>query len=283
MEPVQIRPITDADLETADAILSLDFEGPVSRIHDLRNYRRMQPDGWFLALRGDRPAGMVGAIVYGAYAHIGLMAVHPEMQRQGIGLALMQYILARLDREGVPQVVLDASRAGQPLYEKLGFVAGELTHMFRRKGDFVGTDLPSDVRLMTGRDLADVAGLDATAFGANRLNALKILLEACPQRAFITHDESGQVAGYLIAQENRIGPCVAILPEYAERLLQAALTLSYQDALSVAVPSENRWAVGLLPGYGFELSRSNRHMVKGPGGFPGRREMVYAQASLAIG
>src|SRR5512136_748548 len=111
---ISIRPLVDSDLERVDAILKLAFQGSASRLGELRLYRQIQPDGWFVATREDLPVGMVGATNYETFAHVGFMAVHPQAQRQGVGLALMQFLLARLEKQ-VPLVVLDSSAAGRPL------------------------------------------------------------------------------------------------------------------------------------------------------------------------
>jgi len=51
---------------------------------------------------------------------LGLLCVHREAQRQGVGAALVQWGLDR-SIEGKLPVYLEASTAGFPLYQKLGF------------------------------------------------------------------------------------------------------------------------------------------------------------------
>jgi predicted N-acetyltransferase YhbS len=277
-----IRPFTDADFEAADEILKLAFGGTVSRIHDLRLYCQMQPDGWFLAAQEERPVGMVGAINYGTFAYIGLMAVRPDVQRQGIGISLMQFLLAKLDGQKVPLVLLDASKAGRPLYEKLGFVPHDESLAFQRDNT-TALKRPSQVQLMSVQDLDELAEWDATVFGANRHMVLQALLGAYPERAFMLKDKAGHPAGYLFAQKNRIGPWVVRHTDDAEMLLQAALSLSYEEKVSVVVPGINQEAVDLLGRFGFEQGRSNRHMMRGLGGHPGQRARIHAQTSFAVG
>ena len=77
--PVSIRSFVDADLETAGTILSLAFQRSGDWKTDLRLYRKIQPDGYFLAEDNGIPVGMVGAVVYSTFAYVGLMAVHPEI------------------------------------------------------------------------------------------------------------------------------------------------------------------------------------------------------------
>ena len=280
---ISIRPLADTDLETADTILKLAFRSPASRLHDLRLYRKIQPDGWFLASQQERPVGTVGATNYGAFAHVGLMAVHPDAQRQGVGLALMQFLLDRLDRQQVPLVLLDASEMGQPLYDKLGFVAYDETLIFQRPGNSPTRDRPANIQCISARNLDELVQWDIRFFGADRRKVFQALVAVYPERAFLLRDESGQIEGYLFAQKNRIGPWVMRRSNHAGALLQAALALPYEETASAAVPAVNQEAIALLQSQGFEHVRTNRHMGRGPGEPPGQRKQIYAQASLAIG
>ena len=280
---LSIRPLLDTDLAAADAILKLAFRNPVSRLHDLHLYRRIQPDGWFVASQADQLVGMVGAANYGVFAHVGLMAVHPGMQRQGIGWSLMQFLLAGLEQQGVPLVTLDASAAGRPLYEKLGFVAYDETCVFRRQSDFVVPERSTPVQNITARDLDDLVEWDTGLFGADRRRVFQALLESLPGRAFMLRDADGQITGYLFSQRNRIGPWVMQKSHNAHVLLQAALSLPYEETLSLNVPSSNREALELLQHFGFEQIRTNLHMGRGAGAPPGQRRNIYSQTSLAVG
>jgi ribosomal protein S18 acetylase RimI-like enzyme len=280
---ILIRDLVDADLETADAVLKMAFRSPVSRLHDLWFYRQIQPDGWFAALQDEHLVGTVGAINYGAFAHVGLMAVHPDAQRQGIGFALMQFILARLEQQQVPGVMLDASEIGRPLYDKLGFIAFDETFVFQREGDFAKPEWTSHLQTITVRDLDELVQWDTAVFGADRRKVFEVLLGTFPGRAFLQRDEQGRLMGYIFAQKNRIGPWVMLQSGSAEQLFRAALVLPYEGTVSVAVPQANREAIDLVQRYGFGWVRTNRHMGRAISEPPGKRQKVYAQTSLAVG
>src|SRR5262245_3409659 len=116
---ITIRILSGEDVDIADAIMIPAYGVPRSRKRDLRRYLALQPDGWLLALLDGEPAGMGGAIDYGPFAYIGLMAVLPALQRRGIASAIMEQLLAWIAARGCPTVLLDASPAGERLYEKL--------------------------------------------------------------------------------------------------------------------------------------------------------------------
>ena len=212
-----------------------------------------------------------------------MMAVHPQAQHQGVGLALMQYLLAGLEKNHVPLVMLDASTAGRPLYEKLGFVPYDETLVFQRQRHGPRLDRPAAIQAISARDLDELVEWDRDVFGASRRKVFQVLLEAFPERAFIQRDAHGQLLGYLFAQKNRIGPWVMLQPGHAEGILQAALALPYDETITTTVPAGNLEAIELLQGYGFEHVRSNRHMGRGVGGPPGQRQKVFSQTSLAVG
>ncbi|HZU76138.1 MAG TPA: hypothetical protein VFA70_05200, partial [Dehalococcoidia bacterium] len=103
-----------------------------------------------------------------------------------------------------------------------------------------------------------------------------------PERSFLVRDDQGEVAGFLVARHNALGPWAARDDAGAEVLLAAALALDFPEGLLVNVPAENTAAPALLRRYGFEQTRSLPHMRRGPP-VPRRRELQFALASFATG
>jgi predicted N-acetyltransferase YhbS len=277
-----LRDLTDPDLPSANEVLSLAFGGP-SRLDDLRLYRQIQPDGWFVAELDDRLVGMVGAANYQAFAHVGLMAVHPDFQHRGIGLALMQFLLERLEGQGVPQVTLDSSQMGRPLYDRLEFVPYDETLTYSRSGWKAVNQQSMDLHAITPADLDELVEMDRPIFGAERRKVFQELVERFPGRGFVQRETGGRITGYLFAQPSRIGPWAALGLSQAEDLLHAALNLPFERTVTLAIPSANQAAVDLVKRSGFEPGRANRHMARGAPGCPGDRTKIYSQTSLAIG
>ncbi|MBA4385452.1 MAG: hypothetical protein C0410_12010 [Anaerolinea sp.] len=278
-----IRGLTEADDEQANDLLNLAFQSSTNRLNDLRLYRRLQPDGWFAACMDGGLIGTVGAVNYGSVAHVGFMTVHPDLQGQGIGRTLMEHILAWLKSQNVPLVTLDASKKGFPLYQKLGFSDIDETATFERHIEPSKAALPSDLQPVTHSDLDELVEMDKPIFGADRCKVFQTLLELYPSRAFLRRGADGRITGFIFAQPNRIGPWVMSEPEGAEALLQAALTLTYENPVTVCVPSVNHDAVDLLHANGFEKLRAGRHMAKGRDVVPGVRAKVFAQTSMGAG
>jgi len=282
---ISIRLLTEGDLKAADAILGSAFVRAESWINDLRLFQKLQPDGIFLARQDKIPVGMVASIIYSNYAYVGLMGVHQDFQRQGVGMVLMNHLIAWLGKLGISQVVLDASPFGYPLYEKLGFVGLSEVYVLQRRTGQLTFQRPEDIhiQLLSLQNLDMIVASDEQAFGADRSRLLQTLVEIYPQRAFILAGEHNNCIGYLVAQEKRIGPWIMQNPENADLLIRAALSLRFSSHISVVVPSENMDVITLLQGYGFEIVRVNRHMVRGSVARFGDRSKIFAQTSLSLG
>ncbi|MRR28852.1 GNAT family N-acetyltransferase [bacterium] len=280
---VIIRELTEAEDVQANDLLNLAFESHTNRLNDFRLYRRLQPDGWFKACLDGRMVGTVGAICYRDFAHVGFMTVHPDLQGQGIGRMLMEHILAWLDGQNVPLVTLDASRKGFPLYEKLGFRTLDETAIFERQIEGIESMLPGGVQFVTSNDITELVAMDKPVYGADRGRVFNTMLELHPSRAFLHRDGSGRITGYLFAHRNRIGPWVMFEHGQEHALLAAAITLEYENPVSVCVPSVNHVAVELLESFGFIRARAGKHMSKGSIEVRGERIKVFAQTSLGAG
>jgi ribosomal protein S18 acetylase RimI-like enzyme len=280
---ISIQLLSDSDLGVAANVLSSAFHRPGNWINNLQFNTKLQPDGYYGAYQDGVLAGMVGATIYSTFAYVGLMGVHPEFQRRGIGLALMQYLLSWLDEKKIPLTLLDASPAGQLLYQKLGFVACDPVYVFQKRSGQPILHHLIEPRFLSIKDLERINITDTQAFGANRSKLLRNLLERYPKRAFILQDGLGKVDGYLVAQESRIGPWVMQETEGAESLLQAALSLPFDGAVSVVVPGSNVKAMTLLHRYGFEVIRTNLHMMRGTSVRVDQREIIFGQTSLSLG
>jgi len=280
---IEIRTLTESDLDAADDLMRDAFRRPQSARAELATYLSLQPDGRLMALIDGESVGMVGAIDYGPFAYIGTMAVLQTQQRHGIGYALMERMLEWLAARGCPMARLDASAAGQNLYPKLGFVTDEQTHVFKLQQPISSMCIPDCVSVAREQDLAAITEFDAPIFGARRAAVFQRYYDWLNDRVFVVHDDTGQLSGYLIAQTRSLGPWAAREPRDAEALLTAALALSYDTPPVARVPSSNLAASELLQRNGFQLTESLAHMRRGGNQMPGNRASMYALASFAIG
>ena len=280
---ISIQSLNDADLEAAAIVLASAFQRSGDWVSELQFCRRLQPNGYFGAFQHGALIGMVGATIYSNFAHVGMMGIHQQYQRNGIGTALMQRLLRWLDEKNISEVQLDASEKGQPMYEKLGFVAFDEVHVLQRQTGQLPLRRSPEAQPLSIQNLDLITATDTLAFGANRSRLLQALLETYPQRAFLVNDGQGGIHGYLVAREKRLGPWVMQDPAKAELLLQTAFSLPFDGPISVVVPHENLEAITLLQRHGFEIVRINRRMVRGLIAPIGLRKKIFAQVSLSLG
>src|SRR4026209_418202 len=117
---IRLRVLTREDLPFADAVRAL--AGWNQTIADWERFLAAEPGGCFLAEWDGVPAGTATTIVYGpAVAWIGMVLVHPDHRRRGIGRALLERCIEHLRERGVRCIKLDATPAGKQVYDGLGF------------------------------------------------------------------------------------------------------------------------------------------------------------------
>jgi GNAT superfamily N-acetyltransferase len=282
---LSISPLTEADLVETAEVVKLAYNVPYSRKDSLQLYLALQPGGSFIAKNNGSVVGFGGALDYGPFAYIGLMSVHPSMQKQGIGGLLLERLLSWLDARACPTILLDASPAGAPLYTRYAFTENDITVVMQQVQQVpLPQHLPTGVSVLAEQDFPALAAFDTPYFGADRRAVLAAYRDDDPGRVLVARDSRGSVAGYLIVQPSVLGPWVASTPEAAERLLIHALALyTNESQSSVFVSANNSAAIQLLTRYGFSQQRDLSHMYKGKPVERSRRTAIFGQTSLGLG
>lgn len=88
---------------------------------------------WLVAAEGDRAIAGAGAIEVGDDACVTAVATRPEHQGAGLASILLARLLADVAGRGISTATLQASRAGAPVYERLGFRDVGNTEMWERR------------------------------------------------------------------------------------------------------------------------------------------------------
>lgn len=170
----------------------------------------------FVALENGRVVGTAMATLLGdTCATVNMVIVDESMRGRGLGRQLMG---AAMDAAENRECRLVATTDGLPLYEKLGFTAcGEV---LQHQGIPTTTDRPEGVAWAETIDPAELAALDAQAFGADRT----ALFAALAERArFALVQEQGVIKGFAalraFGRGEVIGPVVAENAEIAKELI----------------------------------------------------------------
>jgi GNAT superfamily N-acetyltransferase len=279
-----IRLLTEELLDATDAVVRAAFQAKYSRKDRLLRYLKLQPDGSFVALLDETVVGFGAVMGYGRFAYIGLMSVRPDIQKRGVGAALLERCLGWAENHRCSTLLLDATPAGFPLYRRYGFVEEDQTVVMKQTQPVSPPQtLPDMVTPLQMEQFSELVSIDTPAFGGDRSAVLEVYCGADPQRVLVARDASGHLSGYLVAQAEVLGPWVAHSSEYAARLLRYALELPFENAPSVFVSAQHRQALALLEEAGFTEQRRTAHMRYGQPIKRSRQEMLYGQASLGLG
>ena len=131
-------------------------------------------------------------------------------------------------------------------------------------------------------DVADVAAYDASVFGADRSELLRLLVHDHPGRSAFVRSASGAVAGFVIAQHAVIGPFAADDSDALRALLAFAAGLPWDNGARICVPPESVHLPTLVE-LGCHTVRELRHMRRGIDVLPGRSDRYAGRISLGIG
>jgi GNAT superfamily N-acetyltransferase len=294
---VRLRLLTLDDLGFADSIRAAASWNQT--IEDWKRFVGSEPNGCFLAEWNGAPAGTVTTTCYSAdLGWIGMLLVHPEYRRHGIGAALLDRAMQHLVGRGVRSVKLDATPLGQPLYERVGFKAEcrltrwEGVSSVRSTGQG-SPPLPAGTML----DLPDLAGLDGEAFGISRPDLLLRLFEQSAQTAILRSARfrnpintpsslpplrafgllrAGSRAAYL-------GPVIGKSADEGCRLIRELLAKIPGQPVFWDIFDVNEAASLFAPELGFKPVRPLLRMFYGTEGPPTKRELQYAIADPAVG
>lgn len=283
---VRLRVMRQTDLPFADTVRAL--AGWNQTLDDWRRFLAMEPEGCFLAeLRGE-PAGTATTIVYRqALAWIGMVLVHPDCRRQGVGTALLKRCIAYLRERGVRSIKLDATPLGKRVYDGLGFKDEWPLARWERPGPWPKAAARPDSRIREWResDMALIDRFDAGAFGVSRLRLLRALV---PQSrwALVFEAAPGEVVGYGLlrtgARACYLGPVAATSTEAGLGLIEALVARCEGKMVFWDIPDRNTAAVEWSRRHGFTLQRPLIRMYLGENS-PGDPQRQFALAGPEVG
>jgi GNAT superfamily N-acetyltransferase len=275
-------PSVDIDVRRADGILMRAYGSESMRARVLR-FLAMPTGRWVVAERGEEMLAVGGCIGYpsGGFGWIGLIATDPHMGRDGIGTAVTRWLIEELRKIGCA-AVLDASKAGAPVYERLGFDGHGRTRVFSAPPLDTRPDSPGFVRRIAIADLPKIVAYDTPRFGAERAGLLRYLVEESPERCFGAFDVAGSMVGFAVAQDAIIGPVVSNDAQILSALLDTARRLVWKDPPRLMLPAESRFGRH-VEREGWAEIRSLRNQRLGIDRLPGHRHLIAGQASLGEG
>lgn len=243
----------------------------------------LEPDGVFIAEEDGLLCGTASAISYGSeMAWIGMVLVHPEFRGRGIAAQLMGACISRLKRKQVRAIKLDATDMGRPVYLKLGFHDEEPVARYMNENPQARNTASSHITEVLNWN--EIASLDKTAFGADRIALLKNLSVDGTAVQYSKNGTSDFGFGFARAgfHTGFIGPIVATSNGAADEIFRALLAnISDRPVIADILPA-NRTGLELMKRHGFSLSRELTRMYQGEQR-TGDNQLVFGTAGFEFG
>ncbi len=280
-----IRPMLPEDLPFAHQLSR--STGWNQTAADWARFLSMEPEGCFVAEWDGTLAGTVTTTAYeSSVGWIGMLLVVPVFQGQGIGKALLQTAMDSLHQRGVACIKLDATPAGRPLYERIGFKAEWPFQRWQAEGFSQRPSTHPGMRALQQHDLHRLQELDLQAFGVPRLKLLEALL-AHGARGVCHADGSGVIDGFGFIRPGErahyLGPVVANDASMASSIVQALLASAQQGRLFWDIPDHQFQSLALAESLGFAPQRPLTRMFLGGRNVPGNPALVHALSAPETG
>src|SRR3954471_8897872 len=202
----EIRSARPADL--APVAATLRSAGLGANVGRLLEFPHRSPGGDVLVAL-ERSEGIGGAAVagFGATGWIGALGVIGAVRRRGVGTALTEAAVTWLREHGARTVLLYATEAGRPVYDRVGFVSDGQAQAWRDVAPPPTAGPPPGVRPLGPQDGGAVRALDAAATGEDRSSVFDAL-GPFDNGAGIAVERDGRLAGSALRSPWGLGPSV---------------------------------------------------------------------------
>lgn len=230
---------------------------------DWLRFMHFEPEGCFVAELDGYAVGTTTTCVLGSVAWIAMVLVDVNARGRGIGTRLLRYALDYLEDRRVLTIRLDATPAGRPVYEKLGFMAEyELARYEGMASQYPASQIVTE--LAPGA-YPDIVEFDKKQTGTDRGKMLVRLFGEFPQGLRIVRRQS-TVEGYVTirpgANAVQVGPCVAVA-DAGPPLLSDALSRCRGKMVFMDLPKGNVDAMRFVEAAGLRIQRCFTRMYYG--------------------
>ena len=258
---IEIRPMAAADLSLG---LKLTRQAGWNQIEsDWCRFMGMQPQGCFVAELDGVSVGTTVTCIFGPVAWIAMVLVEAASRRKGVATSLLKHALDFLDGQGVRTVRLDATAAGRPVYERLGFTAEY--PLTRYEGIASAMAVQPDIARPDASLFPEIVAFDRRMTGTHREKMFLRLFEDSPGAVRVLCRD-GRVEGFVTtrcgANASQIGPCIAT-GDAGAPLLRDALSRCAGGPVFIDVPRDNACALAVVATSGLKAQRHFMRMYRG--------------------
>ncbi|MBI2782131.1 MAG: GNAT family N-acetyltransferase [Chloroflexi bacterium] len=275
-----LRPMLPSDVDAAtEMILSNDWG--VRR--DFLAFATSQPACTPMVAESD--GAIVGTGVgtlNGAVGWIGTIFVDPGWRGQGLGRAITQSIIDRLDSGGARTLVLVATADGRRLYSTMGFEVQTRYRILEAPGfATLPAGAPNAVRAFRPDDVDGMVALDRIGSGEERGHLIRRF--ATPDTAKVLPGPDGSVDGFVIRAPWGGGATVARSFDAATAIIdERRVKAGPEGRVRVGLLQENEDGLARLEAAGFTPQWAAPRMVRGEP-MAWHPEWIWGQFNHAIG
>jgi len=220
-------------------------------------------------------------------ASIGMVIVRDEYRGLGLGKTATEKCIESV--KGNKTVMLIATDAGKPMYEKMGFISIDTVHKYLcdsfipfRAIDFHSS---SSIRDFNEEDIPQIIMLDNNAFGDNRKSFLLNRIKQAT-KVLVVRNADADLVGFgmvISGSENLLlGPIVAPDAETAYLLINH-LTRNHSGKIRIDVPTGNDPFMTQLEQSGFAKVSQPPIMILNSTEMPKRNQTLYGIAAQIFG
>lgn len=211
-------------------------------------------------------------------AWIGMVLVDKKYRGQGVSKLLLTDLMKKLEQ--CKSVKLDATAAGLPVYEKMGFVEEyaicRLTNSSLKSSS--GDKYELSPEPVQAKDIQEIVKFDKLIFGFDRTSLIEFFIENYPDKAWLLK-RNNQIAGYALGRDgtrfNHIGPVSALTTNDAKILIAEALKNLAGQPVGVDILHDKEDLSDWLTSIGFTKQRPFIRMYYKHNPYPGITNRQY--------
>lgn len=260
MHSPTIRPMTTADIDPiVETFLRNDWGDRRRNLEFVTSHPETRP----IVAEADGTVVATGVVsVNGPVAWIGTIFVEPAWRRRGVGMAITRATIEAAEAAGCRTLVLVATEAGRPMYERLGFEVQTFYRIVEAPGLPATSAVDPRVRAYRDTDLAAMLSLDAAATGEDRGHLLRAF--AAPDTTRVLDDGDGRIGGFVVRAPWGGGATIAPRPDDALAILRARRVAGGIDhPVRAGLLAENEAGLALLLEDGWTASWHAPRLVRG--------------------
>jgi ribosomal protein S18 acetylase RimI-like enzyme len=254
---------------------------------EIQQIHGLDPGGSVVALDGREVVGLVTCVDFGALAFIVHVIVRKGYRGKGVGVRMMENVLAGLDSRGVSSVELHANPEAVEFYNQFSFKKVEEVSYYSREPAAVdGGAGPADHVLswLSPGDVSVISEAVSSATGYGRDDVERALSKTPPHQVLARMADNRATALLLSRtglELNGAGPWIVENPTEveAEGMLRALLSAVPAKRMDVLSPMSNEVASRTLGSCGFSLVKAGIVRVARTSGHASR----YPESLLCLG